>query len=62
METDESRVRPEKSEVMLLLANAEKAKTLMGWEPQYSFKQGLAETVEAIRESLNRYKTEIYNV
>ena len=62
VETDESRVRPEKSEVMLLLANAEKAKTLMGWEPQYSFKQGLAETVEAIRESLNRYKTEIYNV
>ena len=62
VETDESRVRPEKSEVMLLMAKSEKAKTLMGWEPQYSFKQGLAETVEAIRESLNRYKTEIYNV
>lgn len=60
--TDEQRIRPEKSEVGLLLANTEKARTLMGWQPEYSFKQGLALTVEAIEQTLGQYKTGIYNV
>ncbi len=60
--TREERVRPEKSEVQLLLANNEKARQLLGWEPCYSFQKGLSETVEAIRQTLSDYKTEIYNV
>jgi NAD dependent epimerase/dehydratase len=60
--TDEQRIRPEKSEVGLLLANIDKAKTLLNWQPQYSFKDGLALTVEAIEQSLGQYKTGIYNV
>ena len=62
VETDEARIRPEKSEVLLLLANAAKAKQILDWEPQYTFRQGLEETVSAIRQSLDRYKTAIYNV
>ena len=62
VERDEARVRPEKSEVRLLLADAAKAQQILGWQPQHSFRLGLEETVEAIRQSLPRYKTAIYNV
>jgi nucleoside-diphosphate-sugar epimerase len=37
------------SEVMTLLCNSTKARTLLGWEPQYTLKQGLCRTVEYIR-------------
>lgn len=60
--TEEQRIRPEKSEVGLLLANTQKAHQFMQWEPHYSFRDGLALTVEAIKKSLNCYKTAIYNV
>jgi NAD dependent epimerase/dehydratase len=60
--TDEQRVRPDKSEVQVLLCNNEKAKTLLGWQPTYTFREGLVETIEAIRQSLSLYKTAIYNV
>lgn len=56
------RIRPEKSEVQLLLCNSEKARGQLGWSPRYSFREGLAETVEAIRQDLGCYKTELYNV
>lgn len=62
VETDEQRVRPEKSEVMLLLAHTEKAKKLLNWQSQHTFKQGLEQTVEAIEATLGLYKTGIYNV
>lgn len=60
--TEDQRIRPEKSEVGLLLANNQKAKDLLGWTPQHSFREGLALTVQAIEQSLDRYKTGIYNV
>jgi NAD dependent epimerase/dehydratase len=60
--TDEQRIRPEKSEVGLLLANREKAKTLLNWEPRYSFRDGLELTIDSIAQSLGQYKTGIYNV
>ncbi len=60
--TEDQRVRPEKSEVQVLLCNFEKARTLLNWQPAYSFRDGLAETVEYLGLALDRYKTEIYNV
>ncbi len=60
--TEEQRIRPEKSEVGLLLANNQKANDLLNWSPQYSFREGLALTVEAIQQSLGSYKAGIYNV
>jgi NAD dependent epimerase/dehydratase len=60
--TEEQRIRPEKSEVGLLLANNQKAAALLNWSPQYSFREGLALTVQAIEQSLGSYKTGIYNV
>lgn len=59
---DEQRLRPGKSEVERLLGSNRKIKELTKWEPQYSFKQGIAETIEFLKNNMNRYKTDIYNV
>lgn len=59
---DEQRIRPEKSEVGLLLADNQKAARLLSWAPRYSFRDGLTLTVESIRQSLSQYKTGLYNV
>lgn len=66
--TDEQRLRPEKSEVERLWASNDKARELLGWQPQYGglegFKRGLAETAEwfAQPDNLRGYKADIYNV
>ncbi len=68
IETDQVRLRPDKSEVERLWADNSKAKKLIGWEPLYAgrdgFRLGLIETVEwfANPENLKNYKADIYNV
>ena len=68
IETDEIRLRPEKSEVNRLWADNSKAKRLLGWEPQYGgregFKRGLKETIDwfADKENLKKYKADVYNI
>ena len=59
---DEQRLRPEKSEVNCLLGSNAKIKELTDWKQQYTFEQGIAETIEWIRGNMNAYKTDIYNV
>ena len=59
---DEQRLRPEKSEVSRLLGSNEKIMRLTDWVPQYSLERGLQETIDWMRNHLNRYKTDIYNV
>lgn len=60
--TDPQRVRPEKSEVMRLIADPGKAKRLLGWEPRTTLDEGLKRTIEWVRANLDRFKTEIYNL
>lgn len=55
---DEQRLRPEKSEVNRLLGSNQKIKELTDWKQQYTFAQGIAETIAWMRENLNAYKTE----
>lgn len=68
IETEQARLRPEKSEVDRLWADNSKAKSLTGWEPAYGgregFKRGLAETVAwfADPENLKTYKAHLYNI
>ncbi|MBR3355932.1 MAG: NAD-dependent 4,6-dehydratase LegB [Oscillospiraceae bacterium] len=57
---EEERLRPEKSEVNRLLGDATKLRTMTGWAPKYTFEQGLAETIEFIRNNLNSYKVGQY--
>ncbi len=66
--TDESRLRPENSEVERLWADNSKAERLFDWQPSYGgregFKRGLAETAEWFSEpaNLRSYKADIYNL
>jgi NAD dependent epimerase/dehydratase len=59
--TDEDRLRPESSEVDRLLCDGSKARQL-GWEPTYSLEQGLAETVQWMRENVGHYRPDVYAV
>lgn len=60
--TEEERLRPEKSEVNRLLGANEKIKRLTNWEPKYTLKTGLAETIEWLKNNLDKYKVDIYNI
>lgn len=62
--TDEQRIRPEKSEVFRLWCDNTKIKSLTGFEPKYSIKDGLEQTIEWFKnkENLKKYKANIYNV
>lgn len=68
IETEATRLRPEKSEVERLWAENAKAKALLGWEPAYGgregFKRGLAETAAWFADSRNLagYKADRYNI
>lgn len=59
---DEQRLRPEKSEVNRLLGCNEKILRLTDWRPQYTLEQGLAETIDFLKQHLSMYKTDIYNL
>lgn len=59
---DEKRIRPEGSEVTRLMADATKAKNLLGWEPEYSLEDGLKIVIDWISENINRYKVDVYNI
>lgn len=59
---DEQRKRPVKSEVNRLLGSNEKIKKLTTWKPQYTFEEGLAETIEFFKSNLDKYKSDIYNI
>lgn len=61
---DPARIRPEKSEVMRLQGDSSLMRSLTGWKPRYSLREGLRLTVEwfADPSNLSRYKPDIYNV
>ncbi len=59
---DEQRLRPEKSEVNRLLGCNAKIRELTKWQPMYTLEQGLAETIAFLRNNMEKYKTDIYNV
>ena len=59
---DKKRIRPKKSEVERLLADNSKARKLLGWEPKTSFDSGLRETIEYIKNNLDKYKADRYNI
>ncbi len=68
IETDEIRLRPEKSEVNRLWADNSKAKNLLNWQPKFSGKdgmrRGLKETIEwfSNNENIKKYKADVYNL
>lgn len=61
---DDTRIRPEKSEVERLLGKNDKILGLTKWKQKYTLEQGLKETIDWFKESnnLKLYKPDIYNV
>lgn len=68
IETEEQRLRPEKSEVNRLWADNQKAKEMIGWSPKYAgiegLKRGLKETIDWFSDPSNlaQYKADVYNI
>ena len=60
--TDEKRLRPEKSEVMRLIASGAKARRLLDWSPSVSLDEGLARTIDWIRANPGFFKVGDYHV
>jgi len=59
---DQIRIRPDKSEVERLYCDNSKLIKNTNWRQKYSLETGLKETIKWIKNNLNIYKAEIYNV
>ncbi len=57
---EDERLRPEKSEVNRLLGDAAKLRAMTDWKPEYTFEEGLAQTIAFLRENLGSYKAGQY--
>ena len=60
--TAAERLRPGGAEVDRLLADADKARRLLGWQPEVSLQAGLERTVEWLRHHLDAYRPDAYQV
>ncbi len=60
--SDTQRVRPEKSEVMKLLCNFDKAKEILNWSPQYSLQEGIQSTILWIEKNRELFESNKYRV
>ena len=58
--TDETRIRPEKSEVNRLLADTSKMNRLTSWRSSVPFRDGLERTVEWIERNLHHFDIDHY--
>jgi NAD dependent epimerase/dehydratase len=56
----DTRSRPEKSEVGLLVSDSSKAKKLLGWSPEVTLLVGLRATAEYVRAHLDYFRQEGY--
>lgn len=56
------RVRTRNSEVERLLCDNSKIKSMTNWVPNYNIRTGLLETIEFLKNNLDKYKPTIYNV
>ena len=43
---EHQRLRPADSEVLRLICDASKARDILGWEPKYTFEEGLRKVIE----------------
>jgi nucleoside-diphosphate-sugar epimerase len=61
VETESERLRPESSEVFRLLADNSKAAETLGWQPRFTLKEGLAETIEWVKQNIDSYRADRYS-
>jgi UDP-glucose 4-epimerase len=59
---EQERVRPDNSEVMVLLSNPSKARSVLGWEAVVSLEEGLRRTAGWLEKHLLLYDPERYHL
>lgn len=64
VDTDDQRLRPSRSEVERLWCDNSRISSLTGFRPRVGIREGLARTIEWLRQphNLSKYKAHIYNV
>jgi dTDP-glucose 4,6-dehydratase len=62
IDTDQERIRPQKSEVERLNCNNTKLQSATNWKPSIPLKEGLTHTISWIKNNTSIYKSSIYNV
>jgi NAD dependent epimerase/dehydratase len=60
--TDETRVRPDNSEVERLLCDNTRAREWCGWQPQVPLEEGLRRTSDWVRDNLDRLEAKTYQI
>lgn len=58
----DTRVRPPRSEVMTLVCDGAKARSLLGWQPQIPLSEGLARTVDFVQLHPEHYRADQYRI
>jgi len=62
VETENTRKRPQSSEVERLMCNNSRLLEFTSWEPRYTLTTGLTETVDWMKNNIQSYKPHLYNV
>ena len=62
IDEDTKRVRPGNSEVERLLCNNHKLITNTNWKPDFDLENGIRETIDWLKNHMDLYKPDIYNV
>ena len=62
IKSDNNRVRPENSEVERLLCDNNKLLKNTNWKPEYDLDKGIIETIDWLKNYMDMYKPDIYNV
>ena len=57
---DQDRLRPQKSEVLRLLSDNQRARKILGWKPEVQLKEGLRLTIEWIKAHASFYRPARY--
>jgi len=62
IETEKQRLRPDNSEVERLFCDNSKLISNTDWKPKYDLGKGLIKTIEWLKNNIDLYKPEVYNV
>jgi dTDP-glucose 4,6-dehydratase len=62
IETEQQRIRPDKSEVERLLASNKLAGDVLHWQPKVTLEEGLEKTIAWLEKNIDKYRTDAYVV
>lgn len=62
IQVESGRLRPEKSEVLRLISDNQKAKSALGWQPKVGMEEGLRRTIAWISKHLDLYQPDEYGL